>query len=44
VCDVLADPQRYAPLRVAARQTVVDRYDFKTRALPAYMALIEGHA
>lgn len=42
VCDVLADPQRYADLRVAARQTVVDRYDFKTRALPAYMALIEG--
>ena len=42
VCDVLADPPRYAPLRVAARQTVVDRYDFRTRALPAYMALIEG--
>jgi glycosyltransferase involved in cell wall biosynthesis len=44
VCDVLADPQRYADLRVAARQTVVERYDFKTRALPAYMALIEGRA
>jgi hypothetical protein len=27
---------------VAARQTVVDRYDFHTRSLPAYMALIEG--
>jgi len=29
-------------LREAARQTVVDRYDFKTRALPTYLALIEG--
>ena len=42
VCDVLAEPQRFAHLREAARQTVVDRYDFKTRALPAYLALIEG--
>jgi len=42
VCDVLAEPQRYAHLRLAARQTVVERYDFRTRALPAYRALIEG--
>jgi glycosyltransferase involved in cell wall biosynthesis len=35
VCDVLAEPQRYAHLRLAARQTVVERYDFRTRALPA---------
>jgi glycosyltransferase involved in cell wall biosynthesis len=42
VCDVLAEPERYAQLREAARQTVVDRYDFKTRALPAYLAGIEG--
>jgi glycosyltransferase involved in cell wall biosynthesis len=42
VCDALANPQTYAHLRAAARQTVVDRYDFKTKTLPAYMALIEG--
>ncbi len=42
VCQALADPQAHAHLRVAARQTVVDRYDFHTRSLPAYMALIEG--
>jgi glycosyltransferase involved in cell wall biosynthesis len=42
VCDVLADPQAYAHLRLAARQTVVDRYDFKIKSLPAYMELITG--
>ena len=42
VCDVLANPQAHAHLRVAARQTVVERYDFETKSLPAYMALIEG--
>ena len=42
VCDVLADPKRFVPLREAARRTVVERYDFRTRALPAYMGLIEG--
>jgi glycosyltransferase involved in cell wall biosynthesis len=42
VCDVLANPQAHAHLRVAARQSVVERYDFETKSLPAYMALIEG--
>ena len=42
VCNVLANPQAYAHLRSAARQTVIDRYDFQTRSLPAYMNLIEG--
>lgn len=42
VCNALAQPQQYEHLRVAARQTVVDRYDFATRSLPAYMTLIEG--
>lgn len=40
VCEVLADPQRFVPLREAARRTVVERYDFRARALPAYMDLI----
>lgn len=42
VCEALAHPQRYQKLRKAARRTVVERYDFRTRALPAYMDLIEG--
>lgn len=42
VCNALANPEAHAHLRVAARQTVVERYDFETKSLPAYMALIEG--
>lgn len=42
VCAVLENPKQYEHLRVAARQTVVQRYDFQTKTLPAYMALIEG--
>lgn len=42
VCEVLAHPERYQALREAARQTVVQRYDFRSCALPAYKALIEG--
>lgn len=42
VCAVLENPKQYEHLRVAARQTVVQRYDFQTNTLPAYMALIEG--
>jgi glycosyltransferase involved in cell wall biosynthesis len=42
VCNVLAKPDQYMHLRMAARQTVIERYDFKTKTLPAYMALIEG--
>jgi glycosyltransferase involved in cell wall biosynthesis len=42
VCDVLAQPARYAALRVQARQDIVQRYDFRRVSLPAYMRLIEG--
>jgi glycosyltransferase involved in cell wall biosynthesis len=42
VCDVLANPQTYAHLRAAARQTVVDRYDFATKSLPVYLDLIHA--
>lgn len=42
VCHALAEPLAHAHLRLAARQTVVERYDFHTRTLPAYIALIEG--
>jgi len=40
VCDALARPKDYAALRTAARQSVVDRFDFTTRSLPAYLRLV----
>ena len=40
--ECLADPDRYAPLRVAARKTVVDRYDLATVCLPKMIALVES--
>lgn len=42
VCGVLAQPGRYAGLRAAARQTVVEHYDFQTCSLPRYMRLMEA--
>lgn len=41
VCEVLNSPQKYKDLRINARKTVVDRYDFKTKTLPEYMQLIK---
>jgi glycosyltransferase involved in cell wall biosynthesis len=40
VCDVLERPDDYVPLRKAARQTVVERYDFRTVCLPAHVRLL----
>lgn len=42
--DALADPARYAPLRRAARQTVLDRYDLKSVCLPKMVGFVEGIA
>lgn len=42
VCSVLAAPKKYAAIRKAARQTIVKRYDFRTRSLPEYIKLIKG--
>lgn len=42
--EALADPARYAPLRRAARQTVLDRYDLKTVCLPKMVGFVEGVA
>ena len=42
VIDALANPQKYAALRVAARKTVLDRYDLKKTCLPAWLELIEA--
>lgn len=41
VCETLAQPEKYQALRAAARQTVLDRYDFQTHSLPQYRRLIE---
>lgn len=41
LAEMLADPATLAPLRAAARRTVVERFDLAGRCLPAQMALIE---
>ncbi len=46
VIDTLAQPATYAPLRVAARQNAVARYDLQSICLPAQIDLIRkiaGH-
>jgi glycosyltransferase involved in cell wall biosynthesis len=40
--DALERRAELAPLRAAARQTIVDRYDLQTRCLPAQIELLEG--
>ncbi len=42
LADALAEPQRFDPLRKAARQTILDNYDLKTKCLPDMVALVEG--
>jgi glycosyltransferase involved in cell wall biosynthesis len=42
--ECLAQPEKFAPLRAAARQTVVEDYDLKTVCLPQMVALIESLA
>jgi glycosyltransferase involved in cell wall biosynthesis len=37
----LRDPARHVPLRAAARAKVVERYDLRTRCLPAGLALLQ---
>lgn len=39
--DALGNPAGHDALRRAARQTIVDRYDFETVSLPAYKRLLE---
>ncbi|WP_128253257.1 glycosyltransferase [Falsirhodobacter deserti] len=40
--EALAQPDRFKPLRAAARATVVDRYDLHTVCLPRMISLVEG--
>ncbi|MBK1660869.1 glycosyltransferase family 4 protein [Paracraurococcus ruber] len=44
VSKVLASPASYVPLRAAARRTVVERYDLRSRCLPELLGLIEDVA
>lgn len=39
--EALAAPERFAPLRAAARQTVLDRYDLRSICLPQTVAMVE---
>jgi len=41
VQQVLSRPDAFAPLRAAARQTIIDRYDLTSICLPAQMALVD---
>lgn len=41
VSDVLAKPARYDAMRLAARQTVLERFDLRSVCLPAYARLLE---
>lgn len=42
VIQVLSHPQRFDGLRQAARQTIIDHYDFETVTLPAYLRLLHS--
>ena len=42
IADTLERGAELAPLRAAARQTIVDRYDMATHCLPAQVALLEA--
>ncbi len=42
--ECLGEPDRFAPLRVNARRTVLDRYDLHGHCLPRLVDLVEGMA
>ena len=42
VVEVLANPAAFETLGAAARQTVVDKYDLKTRCLPELLRLVDA--
>jgi hypothetical protein len=41
---VLADPAAHAPMRVRARQTVMERYDLARVTLPRQLAVLDALA
>lgn len=40
VCDVLSNPVHYEAMRIAGRQTIIDRFDLGSVCLPAYSRLL----
>ena len=42
VIEVLNQPEKYEALRNRARQTVIEKYDFKTVSLPAFFELLNS--
>ena len=42
--EALAEPERFVPLRKAARQTVLERYDLRTICLPQMVRMVERFA
>ena len=44
VSDCLANPEKYAPLRAAARQKAIEQYDLATVCLPRQLKLVDSVA
>ena len=44
ITEALAEPERFMPLRAAARQTVLERYDLKSVCLPRMVEFVESFA
>ena len=42
VVDALANPDRYMPLRKAARRTVLERFDLHAHCLPQQVKLFDA--
>lgn len=42
LAQALEQREKLAPIRAAARQTIVDNFDLKTRCLPQQVALLQG--
>ena len=41
IADALANPEKYAPVRDQARQTIVEQYDLKMVCLPKMLAYLK---
>lgn len=41
IVEALRAPDQYAPLRRAARQTILERYDMRTKCRPHQLAMFE---
>jgi len=40
--EALAEPRRFMPMREAARRTIIERYDLKSKCLPQMLAFVEA--